>query len=201
MSTQNRNDGTARVIPNWQNCIDCGACEVACQRTWDLPAESNRIQVVALAHGTEDETNKPMQCYNCTDAPCIDVCPTEALSYSGTETVRVNADLCIGCHYCGVGCPFGAPQYPDATVPEAEESEPLGARGNGLMDKCTTCEPRQEVGLEPACSSECPTDALLFGTPDELAEKMDEDHVSQPFDEESARIVFGDDADKVITEE
>ncbi|WIV66675.1 4Fe-4S dicluster domain-containing protein [Natrialbaceae archaeon AArc-T1-2] len=197
MSTQD--DRTARVIPNWESCIDCGACEVACQRTWDLPPESDRIQVVALAHGDrENEANKPMQCYNCRDAPCIDVCPTEALHYSESGTVRVDAGRCIGCHYCGVGCPFGAPQYPDGEVPEAEESQPLGAKSDGLMDKCTTCEPRQEAGLEPACSSECPTDALLFGTPEDLSERLEEDDTVQPFDEEAAEIIFGDDADMIV---
>jgi len=77
---------------------------------------------------------------------------------------------------------------------------PLGARGNGLMDKCTTCEPRQEQDLEPACSSECPTDALIFGTPDELAEELDHDNRSTPFNDEAASIVFGDDAERVMPE-
>lgn len=66
------------------------------------------------------------------------------------------------------------------------------------MDKCTTCEPRQEQDLEPACSSECPTDALLFGTPAELSERLEEDDTSQPFDREVAEIIFGDDADMII---
>lgn len=197
MSTQNR-DQPARVIPNWGSCIDCGACEVACQRTWDLPTDTQRIQVVRMAHGTEEETNKPMQCYNCTEAPCVEVCPTEALHYRDDGSVRVTGDRCIGCHYCGVACPFGAPQYPKNEVPEAEESQPVGVRGDGLMDKCTTCKPRQEEGLEPACASECPTDALLFGTPDELSERLDEDDTVTPFSDEAAQIVFGDDADQIM---
>ena len=68
------------------------------------------------------------------------------------------------------------------------------------MDKCTTCEPRQEQDLEPACSSECPTDALLFGTPDELSEKLQEDGVSTPFNDEAAQIIFGEAADDVMPE-
>lgn len=199
MSTQ-QTDGPARVIPNWESCIDCGACEVACQRTWDLPPESQRIKVVRLAHGTNDETQKPMQCYNCTEAPCVDVCPTDALRFRDNGSVRVKADQCIGCHYCGVGCPFGAPQYPQAEVPAAAEETPMGAKSGGLMDKCTTCEPRQERGLEPACSSECPTDALLFGTPDELAEKLEDEHVSTPFNDAAAEVVFGADADRIMPE-
>lgn len=75
-----------------------------------------------------DET----QCYNCRDAPCIDVCPTEALHYSNSDTVRVDAGRCIGCHYCGVGCSFGAPQYPDGEVPEAGESHPMGGQEQRL---------------------------------------------------------------------
>ena len=199
MSTQQSN-GPARVVPNWESCIDCGACEVACKRTWDLPQESNRINVVRMAHGTDDEKQKPMQCYNCAEAPCVDVCPTDALRFRDNGTVRVAGDMCIGCHYCGVACPFGAPQYPDASVPEADEMNPLGARGNGLMDKCTTCEPRQEQDLEPACSSECPTDALIFGTPDELAEELEKDNRSTPFNDDAAQVVFGDDADRIMPE-
>jgi len=199
MSTQDA-DGPARILPNWGSCIDCGACEVACQRTWDLPTDTQRIQVVRMNEGTDDEQNKPMQCYNCTDAPCVDVCPTDALFFRDDGTVRVSGDLCIGCHYCGVACPFGAPQYPDAEVPEAEEMDPLGMRGNGLMDKCTSCEPRQEEGLEPACASECPTDALVFGTPGELSERLAQDDAVKPFSDESARVVFGDQAEEVMPE-
>lgn len=201
MSTQESDGrGTKRVIPDWGSCIDCGACEIACQRTWDLPTESQRIQVVPLNHGTEDEAQKPMQCYNCAQAPCVEVCPTEALRFRDNGTVRVSGDLCIGCHYCGVGCPFGAPQYPKSEVPEADEMTPMGTHGDGLMDKCTTCEPRQERDLEPACASECPTDALVFGTPDEISTKFREEAATTPFTTQAAQVVFGEGNDDVVSD-
>lgn len=200
MSTQNPT-GTKRVMPNYDACIDCGACEVACQRTWDLPPETDRIEVIPVEHGTERETNNPMQCYNCAEAPCVGVCPTDALFFRDNGTVRVTADKCIGCHYCGVACPFGAPQYPGSEVPEAEEADPTGVRGGGLMDKCTTCEPRQEEGLDPACVSECPTNALLFGTPQEVSTQLREQGARTHFSQAAASIIFGADAEDLPTED
>lgn len=182
--------GTPRVIPNLDACIDCGACEVACNRTWDLPQDTNRIRVVTHNEGDQGgrfkkgETNVPMSCYHCEEAPCMDVCPTDALYKDEDGLVQIDKDDCIGCSYCAWSCPFGAPQFP-------EEGQSTGDAGP--MDKCDLCKPRLDEGKDPACVSECPTDALVFGTPSEISTDLRENRTGDLFKGDLAGVVFGDD--------
>ena len=46
-------------------------------------------------------------CKHCTNAGCLDVCPTGALFRSEFGTVVVQDDVCNGCGTCVAGCPFG----------------------------------------------------------------------------------------------
>lgn len=181
-----------KVIPDSTTCIDCGACEVACKRTWEVPHSGDRIEVITSGEGTAGEGHIAMPCFHCAKAPCIPVCPTDAIVKQENDLVRVNKDKCIGCGYCAMACPFGAPQFPDSKVPEAEEENPRGVGLPGLMDKCTLCEPRLEEGEEPACSTECPTDAVIFGTPSEIASKFREKQAEMPFSAAETSIVFGE---------
>ncbi|MGM0398583.1 MAG: 4Fe-4S dicluster domain-containing protein [Halobacteriota archaeon] len=179
---------TLRVVPDGERCIDCGGCEVACKVEWDVPHSAERIEVVTHNEGEEGtrysggESHTPMQCYNCEEAPCIDVCPTDALHRDEHGLVQVDQDTCIGCSYCSWACPFGAPQYP-------EEASTTG--GAGTMDKCTTCVERLEDGEEPACVETCPTDALVFGTPGEIASELRSRGSETGFSAAESEVVFG----------
>jgi formate dehydrogenase iron-sulfur subunit len=73
--------------------------------------------------------------------------------------VYVQPDICNGCSYCVVACPFG--------VVQKNESD-------GRAFKCTFCYDRQKVGLEPACAKACPTESIIFGELDELRAKGQE---------------------------
>jgi formate dehydrogenase iron-sulfur subunit len=101
---------------------------------------------------------------HCSKAPCVAVCPVDALYHRPDGIVHVNKETCIGCGYCLYACPFGAPQFP--------KGSPFGARG--VMDKCTYCaggpeEPFSEKerqfygsnriaeGKLPMCASICST--------------------------------------------
>lgn len=137
------------------------------------------------------ERSAALSCFHCAEAPCIEVCPTEAIERSDNDLVRVDKDSCIGCKYCAVACPFGAPQFPGAEVPEAEEEEPRGYGSAGLMDKCTGCEPRLEQDEQPACVSECPTDALIFGTPTELSAQVRDGAMDGLFSRRELNVIFG----------
>ena len=65
--------------------------------------------------------------------------------------VTYHPERCLGCRYCMVACPFEIPKY------EYEKAVPT-------VKKCTFCAARQAKGLQPACTSVCPTGALTFGT-------------------------------------
>jgi len=114
---------------------------------------------------------------HCTDAPCIAVCPTSTIYQTDLGIVLHDKDNCIGCGYCFYACPFGAPQYPQASN--------FGTRGK--MDKCTFCaggpEPngseaefqkygrnRIAEGKLPLCAEVCSTRALLAGDGDVISD-------------------------------
>jgi formate dehydrogenase iron-sulfur subunit len=94
-------------------------------------------------------------CKHCTNAGCLDACPTGALIRTEFETVIVQPDVCNGCGYCVPSCPFGV-----------INRDPF----DGRAAKCTLCYDRLEDGLEPACAKACPTDSIQFGPYEELVE-------------------------------
>ncbi len=94
-------------------------------------------------------------CKHCTNAGCLDACPTGALVRTEFETVIVQADVCNGCGYCVPSCPFGV-----------IDRDPY----DGRAAKCTLCYDRLRDGMEPACAKACPTDSIQFGPYEELVE-------------------------------
>ena len=94
-------------------------------------------------------------CKHCTNAGCMDACPTGAIVRTEFDTVVIQADVCNGCGYCIPSCPFGVPDRdPD----------------DGRAAKCTLCYDRLVDGLEPACAKACPTDSIIFGEYEWLVE-------------------------------
>jgi formate dehydrogenase iron-sulfur subunit len=95
-------------------------------------------------------------CKHCTNAGCLDACPTGALIRTEHETVVLQPDVCNGCGYCVPACPFG--------VVDRDHID-------GRAGKCTLCYDRLQDGLEPACAKACPTDSIQFGPLDELVDR------------------------------
>ncbi|MBO0813260.1 MAG: 4Fe-4S dicluster domain-containing protein, partial [Microlunatus sp.] len=103
-------------------------------------------------------------CKHCTNAACLDVCPTGALFRTEFGTVVVQDDVCNGCGYCVPACPYG--------VIERREGEP-GVKNVGIAQKCTLCYDRLGAGKTPACAQACPTESIQFGDLDELRERAE----------------------------
>ena len=93
-------------------------------------------------------------CKHCVNAPCLEVCPTGAIIRTEFDTVYVQQDICNGCGYCVVACPFGV-------IARDEQ-------GDHTAHKCTLCYDRLKDDLEPACAKACPTDSIQFGEVEQL---------------------------------
>ncbi|HSC27993.1 MAG TPA: 4Fe-4S dicluster domain-containing protein [Vicinamibacterales bacterium] len=92
-------------------------------------------------------------CKHCEHAGCLEACPTGSIVRTEFGGVYIQPDVCNGCGYCVVACPFGV-----------VDRRP----GDGRAFKCTFCYDRQKVGLKPACALACPTESIQFGDLDEL---------------------------------
>ncbi len=92
-------------------------------------------------------------CKHCTQAGCLEVCPTHSLIRTDLGNVVVQQDVCNGCRACIPACPYGVISYNQKT---------------GRVNKCTLCDDRIHNGLETACAKACPTSSIQFGDVDAL---------------------------------
>ena len=144
------------------NCIGCHACTVACKSEHDVPLGVNRTWVKYIETGTFPDVARKfsvMRCNQCDDAPCMTICPTNALFRADNGVVDFQDDNCIGCKSCMNACPY------DALYINPETN---------TAHKCNMCNHRLEVGLEPSCQVVCPTEAIIIGDLDDPASKINQ---------------------------
>ncbi len=164
-------------------CIGCKACEVACKQWNQLPDDgflftgmsydnTGALGASTWRHvGFVERPAAPGDgqpafswlmisdvCKHCQRAGCLEACPTGAIIRTEFDSVYVQPDVCNGCGYCVVACPFGV----------------IDRRGDdGRAWKCTLCYDRQRGGMEPACAKACPTSSIQFGDVDELRRRAE----------------------------
>ena len=159
-------------------CIGCRACQVACKKQNNLPAEktsffsgeeyqnpknltTNTWTLITFNYIKEKQDSMPhwifskKQCFHCLEPACVNACEENALFKSKSGAVIYNSELCVGCQACAEACYFGIPAF------DEDESE-------SKMKKCNFCVDNVENGKEPACSKTCPTDAIVFGEREDL---------------------------------
>lgn len=151
------------MVLDYKNCINCKACETACKEENGvlLGAENHRIWIGMKEIEGEypnlsiaSNTFYPSQCQHCDDAPCQEVCPTNATYYDKDGQVRIDDDKCILCSYCINACPYDARYVDDRT---------------NTVDKCTFCTDTRLARGETttACQNTCPTKVRIFGDLDD----------------------------------
>lgn len=164
-------------------CIGCYACTLACKVENGSPAGIWLAPVIEKEFGAFPDVRRmflPLLCNHCADAPCINACPTTAITRRGDGIVEIDQDICCGSQACVIACPYGAIHYydrpDDLTTPF--ESAKVGHHQPGTAQKCNFCADRLDRGLQPACVDVCPTGARIFGDledPDSpLAKALDE---------------------------
>ncbi len=164
-------------------CIGCKTCMVACNEAndlepdtgssgglWQAPADLNEHtkNIIKLYQGpTADEhAYVKRQCMHCLDPACATACMLGAYQKREHGIVTYEPDLCIGCRYCEMACPFNVPKF--------EWSKALPK-----MVKCELCKHRIQEGKGPACCEVCPTAAVICGQRADLlaeAHKRLEEH-------------------------
>jgi formate dehydrogenase iron-sulfur subunit len=164
--------GMPGVLVDTTRCAGCRACEAACAEANQNPAPdaaadlsvrrdtSQHVFTVinqSSRTGLEPRFGKK-QCMHCLAPACASACPVRAMDKLPTGPVVYDASRCMGCRYCMVACAFDIPKY------EYERAAPR-------VRKCGFCAERQAAGVEPACTSVCPTGALTFGKRTALLEE------------------------------
>jgi DMSO reductase iron-sulfur subunit len=140
--------GSTGFALDLNRCVGCGACVLGCRIENELPLDVSwrRILQVNRPRLSGGPTyHLSLACHHCENPPCANACPSGALWKRPDGVVLLNADRCIGCRYCEMACPFGAPSFDERAK---------------VMTKCHLCHHRLDEGLAPACVTACPTEAL-----------------------------------------
>lgn len=134
-------------------CIGCKSCLQACTECDTHKGESMiHLEYVDRARSTQ---TVPVICMHCEQPTCAEVCPADAIKRTGDGVVQsARKPRCIACGNCVVACPFGVPEL------YLEQQ---------LMMKCDMCYDRTSAGKRPMCATVCPSQALFFGTREEIA--------------------------------
>jgi len=134
-------------------CIGCNACVQACSEC-DTHKGYSMIQLDILDRESSPQTI-PVVCMHCDAPTCAEVCPADAIKRTADGVVQsARKPRCIACNNCVLACPFGVPKM---------------NTGMHLMMKCDMCYDRTSVGKKPMCASVCPSQALFYGTREEVA--------------------------------
>ena len=163
------------VLHDTQRCIGCRKCEAGCGEVNNLPTPDrykvpekpfDDLGVLDKKRRTDFQrytvVNKytakngrvlfrKFQCNHCQEPACVSACFVKALVKTKEGPVVYRPNLCVGCRYCMIACPFYVPAYDYDSVL------------NPLVYKCTMCAPRIAEGKLPGCVEACPKDALTFG--------------------------------------
>jgi formate dehydrogenase iron-sulfur subunit len=153
-------------------CIGCRACQIACKRWNELPAEKTTFtgsyqtmedttaDTFTLIKFKEVSNGSPLQwlfrkkqCMQCSDPACIKVCPTQAIIKHKDGFKIRDAEKCVGCGMCVSACPFGVPKKDEKAM---------------KVRDCVFCGNRVVNNLIPSCAKTCPPGALSFGEREEI---------------------------------
>ncbi|MBK1791813.1 4Fe-4S dicluster domain-containing protein [Persicirhabdus sediminis] len=173
---------------NLSVCVGCRRCAKACheENNHDRASGNSYIRVLEMTKGSmdmehgnadynhavpkSDKFYMPVQCQQCENPPCVDVCPVEATWKEDDGIVVVDYNWCIGCRYCEAACPYHArrfnwnkPEIPKEEINPDQSYLSNRIRPQGVMEKCTFCLHRTRKGKMPACLEVCPTGARVFG--------------------------------------
>lgn len=190
------------MVADLNRCVGCQTCTAACKHANATAPGVQWRKVLDFEVGEFPQVNRafiPVGCMHCEDPPCMDVCPSTATKKRDDGIVTIDYDICIGCAYCAVACPYQArfrvdienSAYGENMMSHEVTSEHWDRRG--VAQKCTFCVDRIDPGLAngfipgvdpeatPVCVNSCIADALKFGDvedPESNVSKLLSEHKS-----------------------
>ncbi len=181
------------IVADLERCVGCQTCTAACKHANATAPEVQWRRVLDIESGEFPDVRRtfvPVGCMHCADPPCMHVCPSTATGQRQDGIVTIDYDICIGCAYCAVACPYQArfkvdrPRYAYGDPAMENELEREDPARFGVAQKCTYCSDRVDLGLAnglipgidpdatPACVNSCIADALHFGDLDDPASNV-----------------------------
>lgn len=176
------------MVIDLERCIGCWTCAVACKSNNNVPMGTWWNRILTVGQDIEDIdvpsgeypdlrlVHMPYACFQCDEAPCVQVCPVSATYKREDGIVMMDYDRCIGCRYCLVACPYNnrvfnweVPQQIPANTPtyHVGAQEKRSPRPKGVAEKCDFCFQRVDAGQQPFCIEVCPARARFFGDLDD----------------------------------
>ncbi len=168
--------GSYGMLTDFTACVGCRSCEEACNQANGMPGPEKLFDDESVFRGDRwpsasaltvvnriknpDDPSRPVyrkiQCNHCLEPACASACPIHAYTKTPEGAVIYNPDLCFGCRYCVVACPFNIPGYDYESAYEPK------------IVKCLMCYGNITKGQIPACAEACPTGAITFGRREDL---------------------------------
>ncbi len=137
-------------------CTGCRICEMVCSLHHEKTGINPKRSMIRILDVSEKGIYIPTICRLCKNAPCVEACPSTALSQdTKTGVIHVDEEKCNGCGLCMEACNFGA----ISLHPEKD-----------IAVVCDLC------GGEPKCVKYCMQEALVFLKPEEYSLRKAENH-------------------------
>lgn len=136
-----------KILIDLIKCRECETCTADCLYTFH-PENKGIMSLKEMAVFA-------VTCRQCADAPCVEVCPADALEKRDDKMVERSVNLCVACKSCVSICPFGT-IFNDLFEPK--------------KSICDYCSLNGEVN-ELLCVKTCPEGALMLTDMDENPEE------------------------------
>ncbi len=176
------------MVADLRRCVGCQTCTAACKEANGTPPGVQWRRVLDIEAGEYPDVSRvfvPSGCQHCDRPPCMEVCPTTATGKRADGLVTIDYDLCIGCSYCIMACPYEArskvdeAQFAFGDEGTAAERKRFDPQRIGVATKCTFCIDRIDAGIAkglvpgrdpeatPVCVQGCISGAMAFGDIDD----------------------------------
>lgn len=164
-------------------------------RYYSSDAKPDNWRDIEEASENPEVVFQPMLCQHCNNAPCETVCPVAATTHSSEGLNQMTYNRCIGTRYCANNCPYKVRRFNWFKYHDNRQFENVNpamntdlgkmvlnpdvtVRSRGVMEKCTFCVQRIQVGklnarkekrrvkdgeVVTACQAACATGAIVFG--------------------------------------